>query len=94
MTATTPRVLLEIDDGDVRPSDGSREHAEVFLASLPSFFQDPEVCVDADGDVCFDWGESVKGVISVSVGSDGVLSVAVLWDGYKCHGTLKVSKCD
>lgn len=45
---------------------------------LPSAVPDPEVGVDPDGEVSFDWFAAPRQTFSVSVGSDGILRYAAL----------------
>lgn len=53
------------------------ERAKVFLAALPSDMRLPELSVDPDGDIAFDWSEGGD-LMSVSLGADGRLTYA--WD--------------
>jgi len=50
--------------------------AQLFLLALPSWTPPPEVAVDPDGEIAFDWFGSRGKNFSVSIGIDGLLSFA------------------
>lgn len=50
------------------------------LRDLPS----PEVCIEEDGDFCFDWDG-----VSLSVRPDGRIAWAALIGDYKSHGSFQ-----
>lgn len=61
-------------------------HASQFLALLPASTPDPEIVVEDDGEIAFDWDLGPRQVFSVSVGRDGTLSYAGLFGIQKAHG--------
>ncbi|MGH8647228.1 MAG: hypothetical protein ACREX4_23325 [Gammaproteobacteria bacterium] len=61
-------------------------HASQFLALLPATTPAPEIVVEEDGEIAFDWDLSPRQVFSVSVGRDGTLSYAGLFGIQKAHG--------
>lgn len=61
-------------------------HASQFLALLPASTPNPEIVVEDDGEIAFDWDLGPRRVFSVSVGRDGTLSYAGLFGIQKAHG--------
>ena len=61
-------------------------HASQFLALLPASTPKPEIIVEEDGEIAFDWDFGPRRVFSVSVGRDGTLSYAGLSGIRKAHG--------
>ncbi|MDA1067440.1 MAG: hypothetical protein O3C43_13150 [Verrucomicrobia bacterium] len=58
------------DGYDAEPvSQNALERAEVFIRSLPESISMPEVSVEPDGDLSFDWNPTSTKTFSVSVGS-------------------------
>jgi hypothetical protein len=57
------------------------------LKILPSTFQSPELSVDPDGEVSFEWHLEPRRVFSISVGPYGELSYAGLFGRSDAHGT-------
>lgn len=55
--------------------------------SLPRMLPLPDVSVDPDGEVAFEWYVEPRRSFSVSVGADGVLTYAGLFGSAKVHGT-------
>lgn len=66
---------------------GSYRHALRFLEHLPSAIPSPEVGVDPDGELSFEWAKGPRWLFSVSVGRDGELSYAGLFGKRSPHGT-------
>ncbi|MDY7000561.1 MAG: hypothetical protein SVS15_02115 [Thermodesulfobacteriota bacterium] len=58
-----------------------------FIEILPAFLPIPEVDVDPDGEVAFEWDMGRRKVFSVSVGGHNELSYAGLFGSSKSHGT-------
>lgn len=58
-----------------------------FLQLLPGIFPRPEITVDPDGEIAFDWDKGSREKLSVSVSSDHLLTYAGLYDINKAHGT-------
>ena len=67
-------------------------HARAFIEMLPSSVPAPDVSVDDDGEIGFDWDYAARLVFSVSVGRDGTLSYAGLFGHSKAFGTENPSK--
>ena len=64
---------------DVRSTDAGRAcfgQAVRFMIVLPSWLSPPELALDPDGEVAFDWARN-DDMVSVSVGADGRL--AYVW---------------
>ena len=61
----------------------SYQKAVRFALSLPSSIPTPEVHVDPDGEVTFEWYEGPRRVFSVSIGSNYELSYAGLFGANK-----------
>ena len=82
-------MAAQVDDWDQAGSKGvepsSVVYADQFLRLLPSIFVPPNVTVDTDGEVLFEWDRGPRHVFSVSVGKDGTLSFAGLFGHNKVH---------
>lgn len=63
------------------------ELAEQFIAAVPRYFPDPDIAVDADGEVAFRWARAPREVLSVTLRGDGRLSYAALFGDSEGHGT-------
>jgi hypothetical protein len=50
--------------------------AQQFLLALPSSTPAPELAIDGDGDIVFDWAGSGERMLSVALRGDGTLSYA------------------
>ncbi|MEX2152401.1 MAG: hypothetical protein WD825_03630 [Gemmatimonadaceae bacterium] len=68
------------------------EYAKEFLSFLPLDVPVPDVSVDADGEVAFEWYRSSREVFSVSVGRDGTLTYAGLFGRNRRHGSEQPSE--
>ncbi len=64
----------------------SYEHSLRFLDMLPDTIPAPEVAVDPDGMVAFEWHEEPRWVFSVSFETNGELVYADLFGNSKTHG--------
>lgn len=60
--------------------------ARRFLDSLPKWLSVPEISVDPDGEISFDWYSEPNNVFSVSVSETGKLSYAGTFGLSKVHG--------
>jgi len=90
------RLLEEVDeeysepnwDGyDALPVNGnSLLRAYEFLQVLPLSLPLPDIEVDPDGEVSFDWYNDSGGVFSVSIGETGRLAFAGLFGRSEVHG--------
>ncbi len=65
----------------------SYEHSLRFLDMLPDTIPAPEVAVEPDGMVAFEWHEEPRWVFSVSFETNGELVYAGLFGNSKTHGT-------
>lgn len=65
----------------------ARPYAERLLDSLKTSWPEPEVDVDPDGEVCFEWSRGRNWVFSISIGEGGRLSYASLLGSSTTHGT-------
>jgi len=81
----------QFDDWDDAGSRGveasTYSYAEQFLRLLSSNVSFPEIAVDTEGEIFFEWGQGHRQVFSVSVGRDGTLTYAGLFGHNKIHGT-------
>lgn len=73
----------------VEPS--TYEYAATFLRLLPTTAPTPEVSVDSDGEISFEWDFGPRQVFSVSIGRDGTLTYAGLFGASKSHGTEQLA---
>jgi hypothetical protein len=62
-------------------------YARRFVWALPSSVPMPEVVVEPDGEISFEWSDSPKWVFSVSIGPRGELAYAGLFGRKKTYGT-------
>src|SRR5207245_616880 len=63
------------------------EFAKLFAAALPARFPEPDVTVDCDGDIAFEWNLGRRRVFSVSVRRDGILNFAKLLGPSRYYGS-------
>lgn len=73
-------------EGSAPISESSYDNARRFLADLPSSAPIPEVDVDADGEVVFEWFYGPAKVLTVVIGSNARLSFARLTGLSESHG--------
>jgi len=62
-------------------------NATRFLRSLPSTVPNPDVAVDPDGEVSFEWSSGPARAFSVSVGNGDIVTFAGINGRKKIHGT-------
>ena len=67
-------------------SNESYNNAFNFALSLPSNVPIPEVYVDTDGEVTFEWYKGRRQVFSISLGSNNELAYAGLYGASKTYG--------
>src|SRR5437867_1750641 len=81
----------QVDDwdnaGSVRVDPSTYLYASQFLRLLPSTAPVPEIAVDTDGEILFEWDLGPRKVLTVSVGRDGTLSFASLFGYATNYGT-------
>jgi hypothetical protein len=75
------------NEGSAAVSLASLGHAWRFVLVLPNSVEPPDVAVDPDGEVSFDWHYGPRNVVSVSVAADGSLAYAALIGSSRSHGT-------
>lgn len=73
-------------DGGAALSPGSFASAKRFLEALPAGLQRPDVSLDPDGEVVFEWTSGPQHMFSISFGAGGKLSYAGLFGPSKTHG--------
>ena len=74
---------------DTRLSDASYRFGKAFIEALPSTAPAPEVTVDADGELVFDWFAGDGRMVSVCVRGNGRLAYAARFGGSRVtHGTI------
>lgn len=67
-------------------NDDSYKNAFKFALSLPSNLPIPEIYVEPDGEVAFEWYEDKRKVFSISIGSKNQLAYAGLYGASKTYG--------
>lgn len=89
-------IAAQVEDWD---NEGARRaepstfiYADQFLRLLPSSGFLPEITVDRDGEILFEWDQGPRQVFSVSIGRDGTLTFAGLFGHNKIHGTEHLSE--
>jgi hypothetical protein len=73
--------------GAVQASPMAVNQAFRLLRTLPSTLRTPELSVDPDGEISFEWYLEPRRVFSISVGPNGELSYAGLFGRSDAHGT-------
>jgi len=66
--------------------EGALFAARAFLEALPSSWPDPDISVDPDGEIAFEWSRGPLRVFAVSVGTAGIASYAGLFGDSRTHG--------
>jgi hypothetical protein len=84
-------LAAQVDDwdgsGSRRVEPSTYAYADQFLRLLPNPASLPDITVDSDGEILFEWDQGRRQVFSVSVGRDGTLTYAGLFGHNKTHGT-------
>ena len=76
------------DGYEARPVDPSAfGYAIQFMSGLDSSLPLPEIGVDTDGDIAFEWDYGPRRVISIRIGRDGTIHYAGLIGHEPFHGT-------
>ncbi len=73
--------------GSARVEPSTYSYASQFLQILPAEIAVPDIAVDTDGEILFEWDHGPRQTFSVSVGRDGTLTFAGLHGYRKIHGT-------
>ena len=61
--------------------------AEVILAALPPGIPLPEISVHSDGEIALEWHETKRRVLTLSIGDEGSLAFAGLFETSTIYGT-------
>lgn len=72
--------------GSARVEPSTYAYATQFLQILPTNLPVPDIAVDTDGEILFEWDRGPRQIFSVSVGRDGTLTFAGLFGHAKIHG--------
>lgn len=81
--------LAKENDTEVRRS-ATLAMAQRFLLALPRTEASPELAMDDDGEVCFDWKGPSQALLTIALGQDGRLSYAFRASQFdKVHGTSR-----
>jgi len=67
-------------------NDNSYKNAWQFALSLPPNLPIPEIYIEPDGEVVFEWYEDKRKVFSISIGSENKLAYAGLFGVNKTYG--------
>lgn len=73
--------------GSARVEPSTYAYASQFLQILPISLPIPDISVDTDGEILFEWDCGLRHTFSVSVGRGGTLTFAGLFGHSKIHGT-------
>ena len=73
--------------GAATPDVAALKNAYAFINILPSTIGLPDISIDSDGEVSFDWFDAPKRQFSISIGSLGVLSYAGLFGSDRVAGS-------
>lgn len=73
--------------GSARIEPTTYAYASQFSQILPPNLPVPDIAVDTDGEILFEWDRGPRQIFSVSVGRDGTLTFAGLHGHRKIHGT-------
>ena len=74
--------------GSMRVEYSTYNYAQQFLQFLPNYMALPDIVADNDGEILFEWDYGPQQVFSISIGRDGTLSYAGLFDRNKVHGRV------
>jgi hypothetical protein len=89
-SAVTSELLALASEND-RLSKVTLAKAVQFAIALPSDIAQPEVSVDPDGEVAFDWADNVN-ILSVSVGAAGRITYAGKFEAVSTSDTLRFTE--
>lgn len=64
--------------------------AEAFIDGALATAPEPDIAVDSDGDVLFEWLYGPRDVLTVSVGPAGVINFASLTGSSRFHGVTRI----
>jgi hypothetical protein len=86
MERADERLLRALTKGEARVSAGTLRSALTFLWALPSEYSLPDVVVEDDGQLGFDWDLGPTRVLSVNVGDGGMLGYSALLGAESTYG--------
>ncbi|WP_157379617.1 hypothetical protein [Burkholderia ubonensis] len=89
-TSAVVSELMSAASENDRVSAVTLNKAFKFVLALPSDVNQPEVSVDPDGEVAFDWAND-KDLLSVSVGGSGRVTYAGRLDAKMVSGTVRIA---
>jgi hypothetical protein len=91
-TVLVDRLVTAIQEGlrsgESLPSPETIRRAFTFAASIPADVAAPDVVIESDGEIGFDWDYAQRRVLSVSVGEAPVLRFATLIGAEPVHGRI------
>lgn len=64
--------------------------AAAFIDGLAADGRDPEVGVDSDGDILFEWLNGPRDVVTVAVGPNGIINFASITSSGRFHGVTRI----
>jgi hypothetical protein len=73
--------------GGLPVTQGAVAQAFAFLDVLPSTLSEPEVTVDSDGELSFEWSFGPRRALTASINGSGRISFAALIGIERLHGT-------
>ncbi|MGN4072151.1 hypothetical protein ACS0X5_10785 [Burkholderia gladioli] len=79
---------LASESDDISPSALSKAYE--FAIALPSYVEQPELSIDTDGEIAFDWADE-QNILSISVGGAGRVTYAGKFKDATTSGTLYLS---
>jgi hypothetical protein len=74
-------------EGGVAVEPSAVDYAWLFASAIPSHLPEPDISVDNDGDIAFEWSAAPRKVFSVSIRRDGVIAYAGLNGADEEHGS-------
>lgn len=86
MERADERLLRALVNGEAHVSAGTLRSALAFLWALPSEYPLPDVVVEDDGQLGFDWDLGPRRVLSVNVGDGGMLGYSALLGAESTYG--------
>ncbi|WP_431823123.1 hypothetical protein [Burkholderia sp. F1] len=89
-TSAMHNELLSLASENVNVSEETLSKAYQFAVALPSDVEQPELSIDTDGEIAFDWADD-KNILSISVGGAGRITYAGKFKDTTTSGTLHFS---
>lgn len=82
------KALIEAEMSGVSVNGACLSHALRFALALPTSWPIPEIVVESDGDIAFDWDFGRRRVMSVAVAPDGRAGFSALIDHEPAFGKV------